>query len=152
MRVSWGQITKTRMAAVSRAAPALRPFWRCTLGSSAVEAAFAFPVLLTFIFLTFEFGRVLYARGELEYAVHNAARFAMVSNGATQTDVTQNLKGQFILLDPARVSDVQLAEIRNPDNTRTSTLSVSYQVDFTVPLIAQNCVTLQRSIKFARRP
>ncbi len=121
-------------------------------GTSAVEAAFALPVLLTFLFIAVEFGRVLYTRVELQYALYNAARFGMVSSTANAASIEQHLRGQLIFLRNDKLTDVQLVETTNSDSTKSANLSVSYHVSFIIPLISESTVTIQRSTSFLRRP
>jgi Flp pilus assembly protein TadG len=47
-------------------------------GASAVEFALVAPILLTLLFGIFEFGRVLWTQGILDYAVEQAARCASI--------------------------------------------------------------------------
>lgn len=130
----------------------LQRFWPNRSGTSAVEAAFALPVLLTFLFIALEFGRVLYTRVELQYALYNAARFGMVSSTANAASIEQHLRGQLIFLRNDKLTDVQLVETTNSDSTKSANLSVSYHVSFIIPLISESTVTIQRSTSFLRRP
>ena len=61
-------------------------FARSRLGSTAIEFAFAAPVLLLFFFAMFELTRMVWVQITLELAVEEAARFAIVNDGTYATD------------------------------------------------------------------
>ena len=60
---------------------------RCRRGGVALEFAFALPVLLLFIFGVFELGRALWTQTTLEYAVEEAARYAIVRDSVTTQQI-----------------------------------------------------------------
>lgn len=61
-------------------------FGRSTAGSSAVEFAFAAPILLVLMFAVIEFGRAWWTKNALQYAVERAVRYAVICNGACPGD------------------------------------------------------------------
>jgi Flp pilus assembly protein TadG len=119
-------------------------------GTAAIEAAFILPVFLAGLFIVVEFGRVFYSKVEFEYAVYNATRFASVSKTADSAKINQALRNSLILLNPAKLQDVTFAETKNGDNTRTANLTVTYQVDFLLPITSRRYITLSRTISFLR--
>ena len=60
----------------------------CRLGSVAIEFAVLLPVFLALIYGLFEFARIAWTQTTLEYAVEEAARFAMVNPTASATEIT----------------------------------------------------------------
>ncbi|MCH7929956.1 MAG: pilus assembly protein [Proteobacteria bacterium] len=60
----------------------------CRLGSVAIEFAVLLPVFLALIYGLFEFARIAWTQTTLEYAVEEAARFAMVNPTASATQIT----------------------------------------------------------------
>ncbi len=60
----------------------------CRLGSVAIEFAVLLPVFLALIYGLFEFSRIAWTQSTLEYAVEEAARFAMVNPSASKTEIT----------------------------------------------------------------
>ena len=56
-------------------------------GSAAVEFAFGMPIFLALVYTMFEFARVFWTQNTLEYAIEEAARFAMVNGTATASEV-----------------------------------------------------------------
>jgi len=140
-----------RQSTAPKSDRASRRFLRCTSGRSAVEAAFTLPIAFSFFFMIMEFGRVLYSKVEFEYAFNNVARLGMVSGTASSADLETSLKQQLVLLDPAKLKNVQLSEVVNSDNTRTASFSANYEIKFLVPLIAEQSITLTESASFLRR-
>lgn len=121
-------------------------------GNISVEFAFVAPVFIAIILIVIEFGRVMYSKVEFEYAVFNATRFGMVSRAADTTKVKQALNANLFLLDPAHLKTVTVAEVTNPDKTRTATLTAAYQVDFLFPITVQKSLTLTKTVSFLRGP
>ena len=60
---------------------------RCRNGNTAVEFAFILPALLAVVFGAIEFGRALWLRNTLQYAVEETARYAMTHADATDADL-----------------------------------------------------------------
>lgn len=56
-------------------------------GATAVEFALVLPVLLTVLTAVLELGRALWLRQDMQFAVEEAARFALVESAATVTAV-----------------------------------------------------------------
>lgn len=73
----------------------LRAFLNNTYGTVMMEFALAGPLLFVLTLGTFEVGRLYYTRSNLQHAVYEAARYAMVnitaSNSAIADQVTQNV-------------------------------------------------------------
>ena len=130
--------------------PAVKRFAASRSGTAAIEAAFILPVFLAGLFIVIEFGRVFYSKVEFEYAVYNATRFASVTKTADSAKINQALRNSLVLLDPAKLKGVTFSEINNGDNTRTANLTVSYQVDFLLPITSHRSITLSRTISFLR--
>ena len=60
---------------------------RCQSGAAAVEMALVLPAFLAFCLGTVEFGRMYWVRSSLQYAVEEAARFALAHPTATDQDL-----------------------------------------------------------------
>lgn len=56
----------------------IRNFCRSNAGSSAVEFAIAAPILFALMFAVIEFGRAWWTKNSLQYAIEEAARYAVV--------------------------------------------------------------------------
>ena len=75
----------------------------CRLGSVAIEFAVLLPVFLALIYGLFEFARVAWTQTTLEYAVEEAARFAMVNPSASETEITDVANDSAAGLDAAEI-------------------------------------------------
>ena len=56
-------------------------------GAAAIEFAFGLPIFLALVYMLFEFARIFWSQNTLEYAIEEAARFAMVRPTATVSEV-----------------------------------------------------------------
>ena len=56
-------------------------------GAVAIEFAFGFPIFLALVYMMFEFARIFWLQSTLEFAIEEAARFAMVRPAATAVEV-----------------------------------------------------------------
>ena len=56
-------------------------------GAAAIEFAFGLPIFLALVYMLFEFARIFWSQNTLEYAIEEAARFAMVRPTATVAEV-----------------------------------------------------------------
>lgn len=119
-------------------------------GAAGVEAAFILPLFLASMLFLVEFGRVLYAKVEFEYALNNATRLGMVQAKADTGAVTTAIRERFVLLKPEKLTQVTLSEVTNADSSKTATLSASYTVNFLLPVTSKRSLTLTRSVSFLR--
>ncbi len=76
----------------------------CRLGSVAIEFAVLLPVFLALIYGMFEFSRIAWTQSTLEYAVEEAARFAMVNPSASATQITNIANDSAAGLDAAEIT------------------------------------------------
>ncbi len=98
---------------------------RCCRGGVALEFAFALPVLIFFIFAVFEIGRALWTQTTLEYAVEEAARFAIVNDTIRDDDTLEaaidaRLKERLTGLtttEPTLILDIDFEVDENGDRT-----------------------------------
>lgn len=81
-----------------------RWFGRDAGGAAAVEFALILPVLLTFLLGLIEFGRAMWIRNTMQYAVEDAARYAAITSGATSSTVTTFAQSRLLALDTSTVS------------------------------------------------
>lgn len=126
---------------------------RCTLrsdasGAAVIEMALALPIFLLAMFFVVEAGRVMYSRVDLEYALLHAARYSMIATSASESSVEGAMSTRFMLLSAGNVKDFSLTETVNSDKTRNTTLSVSYDVRFVIPMLTKKTITLTQTVKF----
>lgn len=114
-------------------------------GSTAVEFAFAAPILLALIFGVMDGGRAIFTKAVIHFAAQDAARWAVVHPPASTstTDIKahelaieQQVANNLILISPNKVATI--TAIANPDpvtNTRTISVNVSYAFDWMLPFV-----------------
>ncbi len=110
---------------------------RCRRGGVALEFAFALPVLLLFIFGVFEIGRAFWTQTTLEYAVEEAARFAIVNDA---------------ILDDAELTTAIEKFARNRlAGLSTTDPPLSFNISYTFEAVTnkRNFVSIQGTYKFA---
>lgn len=126
----------------------LQRFGRNQCGTSAVEFAFVVPVFLALTFGAIEFGRVMYSKVAFEYAIMQTTRYGRVAKTTDTSKLKLALGSNLLLLDPKQLRNISINAVVNADKTRTATLSASYQIDFLLPLLETNSITISRSITF----
>ena len=87
-------------------------------GAAAVEFAFGLPIFLALVYTLFEFARVFWTQNTLEYAIEEAARFAMVNSAATAAQVETVATESAIGLAAA---DMDIVVTFKQDDTGTGT-------------------------------
>jgi Flp pilus assembly protein TadG len=72
-------------------------------GATAVEFALIMPFFLAMIFGLIEFGRAMWIRNTMQYAVEEAARYGSIS-GASSGDVSTYAQGKILVIDPSTIT------------------------------------------------
>lgn len=94
-------------------------FFKKEDGATAIEFALVSVVFLAFVFGIMETGRIMWTYNGVEYAIENAARFALVNSDAATDDIiavaTESLDDMHLSQDPfsAEVSFTQDADGAN---------------------------------------
>lgn len=70
-------------------------------GATAVEFALLLPVLLAVLLAVLEFGRALWLRQDMQFAVEEAARFALVDETATSAAIVARAAARMAAVGPA---------------------------------------------------
>lgn len=83
---------------------------RDSSGASAVEFAMVLPVLLAVLVGVLEFGRALWLRHDMQFAVEEAARFALANDTATTTAISARASSRLAAIGP-NSAVVQIATI-----------------------------------------
>lgn len=101
--------------------------WICKKGTAAIEMAFILPLLLLLILGIVEFGRAMWIRQTLQFAVEEAARSAIADATLNSTDI-----GNLVTADMIGVQGA------TPTVTATATASqvsifASYNFTFLAP-------------------
>jgi Flp pilus assembly protein TadG len=78
-------------------------FFKNRRGATAVEFALIMPFFLSMIFGLIEFGRAMWIRNTMQYAVEEAARYGSIS-GASSGDISTYAQGKILALDPSTIT------------------------------------------------
>ena len=106
-------------------------------GVTAVEFAFAFPVLAMLVFGTIEFGRVLAVRNEMSHALSRAVRIVHLDAATTETQVVA-------LLEEFLDDDTDLAvSITEVAGTSFMQIAVEFPVQTSLPFASLSEVNLR---------
>ena len=87
-----------------------RPGWlhrrvlRDVCGTSAIEMAFAFPVLIAVMAGIFDFGRYYWVRNSMQLATEETGRYVMITGTTSSTTVQTYLQGKVDAVPSAQVS------------------------------------------------
>ena len=91
-------------AAARAAGGIMRRLARSRRGVVAIEFALGFPIFLALVYGLFEFGRIFWTQNTLEYAIQQAARFAMVNTSASDSQIQTVVTNSAVGLNPADIS------------------------------------------------
>lgn len=82
----------------------LRRFRRCEGGVSALEFALVAPLFFLLLFGIVEFGRLAWIRTSLQFAADEASRYALISSGASTSQITDYARARVSGVDPSLVT------------------------------------------------
>lgn len=101
--------------------------WSCKKGTVAIEMAFVLPLLLVLILGILEFGRAMWIRQTLQFAVEEAARSAIADSTLTPTAI-----GNLVSADMIGVQGVTPTVVATSTASQVSIVA-SYSFTFLVP-------------------
>lgn len=78
--------------------------WASTRGAAAVEFALILPVFFALLVGIVEFGRAMWTKQVMQFAVEEAARLSMADTTATQSAIAQRAVDNLAGIDPASVN------------------------------------------------
>lgn len=110
-------------------------------GVGAVEAALTLPILIVMMLGLMEVGRALFIKGVMTHSVQEGARFALVSPIASEEAIKDRVRQNFVLIDPANITAFTVQNVVNTDNTRTITITLSYNHQLIIPLALSSGLT-----------
>ena len=73
-------------------------------GAVALEFALGLPIFLAMIYGVFEFGRIFWTQSTMEFAVEEAARFALINPDATGNSIADVVQDKAAGLDAGRIT------------------------------------------------
>lgn len=132
---------------------ALKKIRKSLRGASAMEFAFAAPIILILTFGFFEFARILFTQGILHYSAEQATRYAMVNFdvGNLADDHIRTVKlgiesaarDSFVLIDEGKISNFDISVIVDPaDQTKTVNVTIDYTYAMIMPLMSGTTFTM----------
>lgn len=106
--------------------------WRDRRGATALEFAIVLPVLILLTLGILEFGRALFVKHSLEYAVSNVSREAMVDLSLTDQQLMDMIRAEMSAVDAATVT----VQVTRPviDGLAYVVLDASYPFALSIPL------------------
>lgn len=113
-------------------------------GTALVEFGLVMPLFLGLLFGVMEAGRVMFTQAVMSYATQSATRWSVVNPPATSqtlADYEQQLedyaKSKLILISPNQVATAAATSPTDPtDNTRTITITLSYDFEWLMPFVS----------------
>ena len=113
-------------------------------GTAMVEFGLVLPFFLALLFGIMEGGRVMFTQAVMSYATQSATRWSVVNppaSGQTLADYEQQIedyaKSKLILISPNQVATAAATSPTDPtDNTRTITITLSYDFDWIMPYVS----------------
>lgn len=122
------------------------PLHRNCSGATAVEFALVLPVLLAVLAGVLEFGRALWLRHDMQFAVEEAARFALANDTASATAISTRASTRLAAVGPESV--VQIATVLD---ATAVTITASTDFQFIVPgLLPPGAITLTARARMPR--
>jgi len=112
-------------------------------GATALEFAMIAPAFLALLFGVMEGGRVIFTQSVLSYATQTTTRWAVVNppaSGQTQIEYEAELadyaKSKLIIVSPNKMVTSAATSPPDPsDNTRTITVTLSYDFEWMMPFV-----------------
>ncbi|MBU9711584.1 TadE/TadG family type IV pilus assembly protein [Evansella tamaricis] len=102
-------------------------------GQATVELALTLTILMLFIFLIIDFGRIFHTYLTLEHASREGARLASV--GATDDEVVQRIRTNTISLNSNQLTITQAPNRVNRTRGTYVTVQLTYPITVSIPLI-----------------
>ncbi len=104
----------------------------CRVGAVALEFAVGLPLFIALVYGLFEFARIAWTQNTLEYALEEAARFAIVNTDASTVEIQNVVTDSAAALDPARITvTVTFETVGGGDFV---TVTGTYDFDLVVPM------------------
>ena len=120
-------------------------------GAAAIEFAFGLPIFLALVYMLFEFARIFWSQSTLEYAIEEAARFAIVRPTATEDEVETVAIAKAIGLAAADLTfDVVFSDVNDSRGlvNITGTYAYAPMVPIVIPFIGTTSTIDFRALEF----
>jgi Flp pilus assembly protein TadG len=115
---------------------ALHPFrmWHCTAGTTAVEFAFVFPVLLVLLLGIYSVGSVMHCISSVRYALEETARTLQMNPELTQDDLQDAIDAKLHQYGDQAVT-LTMAVETDEEGSNVARLTASYPYLIAVPFV-----------------
>ena len=121
----------------------LRRLWRDCRAVSALEFALLAPVFLGLVIGAIEMGRAAYTQGVVSFAAEEATRYAVVNYAISEDEVRSMTADCLLGIDPDRINAIVVTGPIDPvDNTRTISVEVSYDFQFSLPMMPESVIPI----------
>lgn len=115
-------------------------------GSSTVDFAFAFPVLIAIMLGTIQLGQYLHASGAMRHALGEGVRMAKVDPDASTAQIKREIRDELVALDKDKI--VSLRVVRGTDHgANVATAQIKYKLEPMIPLIPVPPITITEEKK-----
>jgi hypothetical protein len=121
----------------------LRRLWQDCRAVSALEFALLAPVFFGLVIGAIEMGRAAYTQGVVSFAAEEATRYAVVNYAITEEEVRSMTADCLLGIDPDRINAIVVTGPIDPaDNTRTISVEVSYDFQFSLPMMPETVIPI----------
>lgn len=118
---------------------------RSAKGATAVEFAFAAPVLIMLMVGILQVAVALHAAGGVRHAIGEGVRFAKVHRLATEAEVEAQVRRNFTGVDQAKLRSLTVERGVTADGAPFARISISYEPQIVIPFLPPRTVRLEES-------
>lgn len=113
-------------------------------GASAIEFAFAMPVVVTLMIGILQFGLVLQASGAMRHAIGEGIRYAKVHPSATETEVLDETRSALAGVDPDGVTQLSFQR-GTASGAEFGRITMRYSLDPFIPFASLPPIVLNQT-------
>ncbi|MCT2398233.1 TadE/TadG family type IV pilus assembly protein [Novosphingobium mangrovi (ex Huang et al. 2023)] len=124
----------------------LRTLLRDSRGASAVEFAFAIPVILTVMIGILQFALVLQASGAIRHAAGEGVRYAKVHPSATETEVLNKVRDSLAGVRDDGIVSLSLQRGTAANGATYSSVAIQYKLAPVIPFASVGPIVLDESM------
>jgi hypothetical protein len=117
----------------------------CGRGATAVEFAFAAPVIIMLMIGILQVAVALHAAGGVRHAIGEGVRFAKVHRLASEAEVEAHVRRSFAGVDPDKVRSLTVERGRTAGGAPFARISVAYEPQIVIPFLPPRTVRLEES-------
>lgn len=114
-------------------------------GATAVEFAFAAPVIIMLMVGILQVAVALHAAGGVRHAIGEGVRFAKVNRAAMEDEVEAHVRHSFSGLKAEKVRDLTVERGRTSAGAPFVRISIKYEPQIVIPFLPARTVRLEES-------